>query len=178
MNLREPQWITQAMACAAHTRLCVEHGLCDRDVNGIRLNGALMRAPTLFATAARPVHAGELASAYASATLRLRPFKQANEATGYLLAMIFLELQGLSLQAKAAESYLMFRSTFLEQRNPNAWSDWIALRLHVQSNPGKTAVAIRARNNQVISFSILAARPSEQAAQRDNEDRPIGDLAP
>lgn len=177
MSLREPHWITHAMACAAHTRLCVEHGLSDRHINGIRLSGALMRAPTLFIAAGRPVHAGELAAAYVTATLRLRPFKQANEATAYLLGMIFLELQGLLLQAKSAESYLMFRSAFLERSNPNAWSDWIALRLHVQSHPGKTAVAIHARNNQVTSYSILASRPSTQTAQSDSKDPHIGDLA-
>jgi death-on-curing protein len=96
MNERaEPVWLESALALAIHDRQLAEHG----GATGVRDAGALESAM------ARPHNKwvyGEgdrcaLAAAYAYGIARNHPFSDGNKRTAWVLARLFLRLNGLAI---------------------------------------------------------------------------------
>lgn len=92
---REPVWVLEAVALALHDRQLAEHG-----------GGEGVRDAGLFASAmARPVNQwtyGEddtcaLAAAYAFGIARNHPFVDGNKRTAWVVANLFLDLNGFEL---------------------------------------------------------------------------------
>ncbi len=104
---REPVWLGIDVALAVHDRQLAEHG----GLSGIRDRSILESA------LARPVnqwHYGEsdpaqLAAAYAYGIARNHPFGDGNKRTAWVLARLFLKLNGLHLHYSAEEA---IRTTF------------------------------------------------------------------
>ena len=88
----EPRWLDESVALAVHDRQLAEHG----GPSGVRDAGALASA------LARPVNRwsyGEddpaaLAAAYAFGIARNHPFVDGNKRTAWVLARLFLRLNG------------------------------------------------------------------------------------
>lgn len=97
-NTPEPRWVPSVAIEAIHRQQTLEHG----GLQGLRSQDAL------DAALARPQQRwrdGELstipqlAAAYADAIVRAHPFSDGNKRCGFLVAVVFLGLNGFSFQA-------------------------------------------------------------------------------
>ena len=99
---REPVWIEKPVALAIHDRQLAEHG----GGTGVRDDGLLESA------LARPLNQwtyGEedhcqLAATYAFGVVRNHPFVDGNKRTGWVLARLFLALNGVALSFDASDA--------------------------------------------------------------------------
>jgi death-on-curing protein len=99
---REPEWIALELALAIHERQLAEHG----GGEGIRDQGLLESA------LARPINAwacgtdgfGSLAAAYAFGVARNHPFVDGNKRTAWVLARLFLRLNGQTLNFEPVDA--------------------------------------------------------------------------
>ncbi len=96
--MKELAWIGKREAVAIHGRLLALHG----GAVGIRdhglLEAALARPRQLLAYANNPDMV-ELAAAYAAGIIRNHPFLDGNKRTGFVLGVLFLELNGYRFTA-------------------------------------------------------------------------------
>ncbi len=103
--MNEPRWLDLRIIVALHDVQLVRHG----GAGGIRDAGLLESA------LARPrnLHAYDeadhcvLAAAYASGIVRNHPFVDGNKRTGFIAAALFLQENGLRLDAPEAEAVVM-----------------------------------------------------------------------
>jgi death-on-curing protein len=123
----EPVWIEKAVALAIHDRQLAEHG----GGTGTRDEGMLESA------LARPVNQwtyGQddrcvLAAAYAFGVVRNHPFVDGNKRTGWVLARLFLALNGVSLsfdQTDATQRMLAFAAGEIGEED---LADWFRIHL-------------------------------------------------
>ena len=117
------QWIVEGVIIAVHAEQIAEHG----GKNGLRdrglLSSALARprnmagykAPTVF----------DLAAAYAYGIVKNHPFIDGNKRTGFLVAYIFLAMNGWKLiasEASAVEAVLALASGGMSEAE---FADWL-----------------------------------------------------
>lgn len=100
--MREPIWLSPALALALHDRLLSDFG----GAPGVRdqglLDSALARPKQRHAYAnPEPV---ELAAAYTAGIIRNHPFVDGNKRVGFMLAYVFLARNGYRLTAAEAEA--------------------------------------------------------------------------
>jgi len=126
----EPLWIDERDAFALHDRLLA----LDGGAVGVRdeglLKSALARPQQLHAYGENP-DAVDLAAAYAAGIIRNHPFLDGNKRTGFLVGVLFLEMNGHRLIASeedAAQAVLGLAAGTLDE---NAFAAW--LRSNVRS---------------------------------------------
>jgi len=95
--MSEPSWIDDALALAIHDRQLDEHG----GAAGLRDEGLLHSA--LGRPLNRFAHAGsdiiELAMLYTAGIVQNHPFVDGNKRTGFVVGVLFLELNGYCFTA-------------------------------------------------------------------------------
>lgn len=95
--MKEPNWITREDALAIHDMVLAQHG----GLSGLRddgmLESALSRPRQLQSYGKPDLHA--LAAAYAKGIVQNHPFGDGNKRTGFLLAAVFLEVNGWTITA-------------------------------------------------------------------------------
>jgi death-on-curing protein len=121
--VREPVWIDERDALALHDRLLALHGgaagLRDADL----LNSALARPQQHYAYAESPDLVG-LATAYTAGIVRNHPFVDGNKRTGFVVGVLFLELNGYRFTASeedAARAVLELASGELDETGYSAF---------------------------------------------------------
>jgi death-on-curing protein len=101
--MKAPIWIEEHDALVLHDRLLALHsgapGLRD---DGL-LNSALARSRQHFAYARKP-HLFALAALYTSGIVRNHPFVDGNKRTGFLVGILFLELNGYCFTASEEDA--------------------------------------------------------------------------
>jgi death-on-curing protein len=101
--VKEPVWIEAHDATVLHERLLAAHG----GAAGIRdealLESALSRPRHHFAYAAK-VDVVEMASVYTAGIVRNHPFIDGNKRTGFVVGVLFLELNGYRFTASEEEA--------------------------------------------------------------------------
>lgn len=125
----EPVWLDRADAVAVHDRQLAEHG----GGAGVRDSGLLESA------LARPVNRwtyGEddpaaLAAAYAFGIARNHPFVDGNKRTAWVIARLFLALNGHELQFSAADAIAMMLDLAAGTLPEDAAAEWFRSRLAV-----------------------------------------------
>ena len=116
--MREPVWIDARDALALHDRLlALEGGAAGLRDEGL-LQSALARAQQL-----RAYQAGadviQMAAAYTAGIVRDHPFIDGNKRTGFVVGVLFLELNGYRFVASeedAAEAVLSLAAGRIEER--------------------------------------------------------------
>ena len=158
-------------ALAAHRRLLAEHG-GPTGVDLGRLCVALGWPKTVLAFAERGASVYDLAASYAEAVLRVRPFASGNERMAYLLALMFLTINGAALPASAQEKFAMFRTFELGVIDRPKWAQWMLLRTVAQG--GGTVIGVR-RNAQgkVTGVGLVKTRAAVAARQRRLRGGPL-----
>ena len=121
--MREPVWINSRDALALHARVVALFG----GVNGVRegnlLESALARPQQIFAYTELP-EIVEMAAAYTAGIVRNHPFVDGNKRTGFLIGVLFLELNGYRFDAPeeyAARAMIDLASGTLEEAGYSAF---------------------------------------------------------
>jgi death-on-curing protein len=115
--MSEPDWIANELVLAIHNRQIVEHG----GAGGLRdealLQSALGRPLNHFAYESTDVV--ELAVKYTAGIARNHPFVDGNKRTGFVVGVLFLELNGYRFTASeeaAAQAVLEFSDGRIDER--------------------------------------------------------------
>jgi death on curing protein len=121
--VKEPTWIDERDALALHDRLLA----LDGGATGLRdpglLQSALARPRQLHAYGDNP-DIIDTAAAYIAGIVRNHPFIDGNKRTGFLVGVLFLELNGYHLTAteeSAAQAILSLAAGSLEEPALAAW---------------------------------------------------------
>lgn len=155
IRVTEPVWILDRVAVAAHRRQLAEHGGHRSGLDPARLAEALAWPHRLYAAINGSRRYEELAAAYAESVIKLRPFEEGNLRTAFLLAMLFLRLNGVAMPAPLSEKYAAFIAFAGGRLNRVAFAEWMALRRLANDNPGRTVVKVRVSDNHVTQMTIL-----------------------
>lgn len=123
----EPKFLSAAVAYAVHDRQLAEHG----GLAGVKDAGLLESA------LARPVnkHAyGEddpcaLAAAYAFGIARNHPFNDGNKRTAWVIARLFLRLNGVQIAFDKAEAIRMVLALASGSLDEDAVAKWFRARI-------------------------------------------------
>ena len=123
----EPIWLEVEVALAIHDRQLSEHG----GLQGLRDAGALAAALE------RPRHKwaygqtdiAALAAAYAWGLARSHPFADGNKRTAWVLARLFLVMNGHRLTFGASEAIRIVLALASGKLEEGALADWIRARL-------------------------------------------------
>ena len=118
----EPRWLDVDVALAVHDRQLAEHG----GGTGVRDQGMLESA------LARPINAwsygvddpAALAAACAFGVARNHPFVDGNKRTAWVLARLFLMLNGHKLGFKAPDAIAAMLALAAGELNEEAMADW------------------------------------------------------
>jgi death on curing protein len=116
--MSEPIWIEDELVLAIHDRLLVEHG----GGAGVRdeslLQSALSRPLNHMAYASSDII--ELAAKYTAGIVQNHPFVDGNKRTGFVIGVLFLELNGYRFTASeeaAAQAVLELAAGTLDETN-------------------------------------------------------------
>jgi death on curing protein len=122
--VKEPLWIDEADALIFHGHLL---GL-DGGTTGLRdaglLQSALAWPRQLYAHGAKP-DVPELAAAYVVGIVANHPFVDGNKRTGFLLGVLFLELNGHRLTASEESATQAILSLASGKWNPPVFASWL-----------------------------------------------------
>ncbi|GLT02454.1 death-on-curing protein [Sphingobium jiangsuense] len=128
----EPVWIETELALAIHDRQLAEHGGPTglRDASG--LESALARPRNRWVYGETDICA--LAAAYAYGLARNHPFIDGNKRTAWVLARLFLALNGVAIQFIAEDAIRIVLSLASGEIDEEKLSDWFRARHIVASN--------------------------------------------
>jgi death-on-curing protein len=121
--VNEPIWIDIPEAMAIHERQISEHG----GRAGVRDNGllesALHRPKHLYHYSSPSLP--QLAGAYAVGIIQNHPFNDGNKRTALVVALTFLQLNGLELSAPLEEEYYVFHGVASGTTSEQQLSAWL-----------------------------------------------------
>lgn len=134
MRAKEPRWIEEREVFAIHDRLLAAHG----GASGLRDRGLLQSAlarPRQHHAYADSPEIVEMAALYTAGIVRNHPFVDGNKRTGFVIGILFLELNGLSFiasQEDATQAVLNLAAGSLDEAAYTAW-----LRANSKRNRGR-----------------------------------------
>jgi len=124
--VKEPKWLLYQAVTHIHSLLLAEHG----GSTGIRdeslLRSALDRPKNKFAYDANcSLH--QLAAAYAFGIVRNHPFIDGNKRTAFVCAALFLEMNGLTINASEADTVITIESLAAGTIDEPHFAQWLRL---------------------------------------------------
>jgi death on curing protein len=122
-QIREWRWISQEVMLAVHDAQLAEHG-GDSGVSDMALFDATLARPQQVAASGEAT-AAQLAASYGFGIVRERPFLMGNERTAFIVAELFLQLNGLRLTEDNANCVLLMRDVAAGRISEEQFSDWI-----------------------------------------------------
>ncbi len=149
--MKEPRWLTQLLVLAIHSRLLAEHG-GSRGVRDMgQLHSALGAPERAFArkqlsggkASKRDTGAGpraatldlfELAAVYAAELLQKEPFLQGNTMTAVAVAGVFLELNGVRLEASEADAVMAIQALAGGEMKKKGFAQWLRMSTRSRVN--------------------------------------------
>lgn len=115
--MTEPLWIEERDALALHDRLLALHSGAAGIRDDALLKSALARPQQIYAYADSP-DLIDLAAAYTVGIVRNHPFIDGNKRTGFVVGILFLELNGYRFsanEADAAQAVLALAASTLDE---------------------------------------------------------------
>ena len=115
--MSEPVWIADELTLAIHDRQLVEHGGAEGLRDEALLQSALARPLNHFAYESTDVV--DLAAKYTAGIVQNHPFVDGNKRTGFVVGVLFLELNGYRFTASeeaAAQAVLELAAGRMDQR--------------------------------------------------------------
>lgn len=124
--MTEPKWISDTVVLAIHCRQIAEHGGMDgvRDIG--LLESALMKPKNLYHYSSPKPSIPEIAAAYAYGIARNHAFIDGNKRTALVTCRLFLALNGVDLEAKAADKYQVFMKLAAGEMTEEELANWIS----------------------------------------------------
>jgi death-on-curing protein len=123
VKTKEPVWIEERDALAIPDRLLAAHG----GARGLRDEGLLQSAlarPRQHHAYADSTDVVEMAALYTAGIVRNHPFMDGNKRTGFVVGILFLELNGFSFKASeedATQAVLSLAAGTLDEAAFTAW---------------------------------------------------------
>lgn len=120
--MRDPEWIIREECLAIHEMMLAQHG----GLAGVRDPGLLESAlakPQNRLACAKSTHA-EIAASYAAGITLNHPFLDGNKRTGFLVAAVFLEVNGYEFGAteeSVVENTVALAAGKLREKGYAAW---------------------------------------------------------
>jgi death-on-curing protein len=134
--MKEPSWLNREECLAIHEMMLAQHG----GLAGVRdeglLESALSKPQNLFAYASPTL--AEMAASYAAGIILNHPFLDGNKRTGFMVAAVFLEVNGHALTAteeSAVENTLGLAAGKLKEAGYAMW-----LKMNSRKNPQVSGV--------------------------------------
>ncbi len=121
--MKEPVWIDERDALALHDRLLALHGGAAGLRDDALLKSALARAQQHYAYGESP-NIVDMATAYTAGLVRNHPFVDGNKRTGFVVGILFLELNGYRFTASeedAAQAVLELAAGNLDEAGYSAF---------------------------------------------------------
>ena len=115
--MSEPIWIDDDLVFAIHDRQLVEHGGAEGLRDESLLHSALGRPLNLLSYASSDII--ELAAKYTAGIVQNHPFVDGNKRTGFVVGVLFLELNGYRFtasEAAAAQAVLELASGTIDEK--------------------------------------------------------------
>jgi death on curing protein len=112
----QPIWIEEDLVLAIHDRQLAEHGGAEGLRSESLLRSALGRASNHFAYASTDIV--DLAAKYTAGIVQNHPFVDGNKRTGFVVGVLFLELNGYRFTASepdAAQAVLEFAAGTIDE---------------------------------------------------------------
>ena len=136
--MSKPIWIDELVALALHDRLLA----LDGGATGVRDDGllasAVARPQQLHAYGDNPsIKEIELACSYTAGIVRNHPFIDGNKRTGFVIGVLFLEINGYRLTATeedATRAVLALAAGTLDEAGFTAWVRENVTLLHTTTN--------------------------------------------
>src|SRR5882724_12496033 len=100
--MSEPVWVDDELVLAIHDRQLVEHGGAEGLRDESLLHSALGRPLNHSVYASADII--ELAAKYTAGIVQNHPFVDGNKRTGFVVGVLFLELNGFDFTASEAEA--------------------------------------------------------------------------
>ncbi len=107
--MNEPVWVLDNVVVAIHQMLLAEHGGAPGIRDEALLNSALAKPKRRFAYEPES-SIFELAASHGFGIANNYPFVDGNKRTAFTVAVIFLELNGVSLKAPEPEVVIFFKN--------------------------------------------------------------------
>ena len=101
--MTEPLWIEERDTLVLHDRLLALHGGAAGIRDDALLKSALARPQQIYAYANEPDMI-DMAAAYTAGIIRNHPFIDGNKRTGFVVGILFLELNGYRFSANEADA--------------------------------------------------------------------------
>jgi len=115
--MSEPIWIEDELVLAIHDRQLVEHGGAEGLRDEALLQSALGRPLNHFAS--ESIDVIELVAKYTAGNVQNHPFVDGNKRTGFVVGVLFLELNGYRFTASeeaAAQAILELAAGTIDER--------------------------------------------------------------
>jgi death-on-curing protein len=120
--MKEPAWVNREECLAIHEMMLAQHGGLGGVRDGGLLDSALSKPRNLFACASPTL--AEMAASYAAGIILNHPFLDGNKRTGFMVAAVFLEVNGCIFAAaeeSALENTLALAAGKLKESGYAAW---------------------------------------------------------
>ncbi len=124
--MKKPVWIDERDALVLHNRLLALHGGAGGLRDGRLLQSALARPQQQYAYA-EAADIIDMATAYTAGIVRNHPFLDGNKRTGFVVGILFLELNGYRFVASeedAAQAVLKLADGTLDEADYSLFPPW------------------------------------------------------
>ncbi len=121
--MKKPVWIDERDALVLHDRLLALHGGAAGVRDGRLLKSALARPQQQYAYA-EAADIADMATAYTAGIVRNHPFLDGNKRTGFVVGILFLELNGyrfIASEEDAAQAVLKLAGGTLDDADYSAF---------------------------------------------------------
>lgn len=122
--MTQPVWVLRDVVFAAHDLSLAQFGggAGIRDV--AMLDSALGKPINLIAYGKPSLF--DLAASYAFGIIKNHPFVDGNKRTGFVVAVVFLEINGITFRASEVSAALQTMALAAGEISEPAYSDWLA----------------------------------------------------
>ena len=121
--MKEPEWVLREVVFAAHEQSLAQFG----GLAGVRseglLDSALGKPLNRFAYGKPGLF--DLAASYAFGIVKNHPFIDGNKRTGFIVAVVFLELNGYKFQASEVDATLQTLALAAGDMSEAAFAAWL-----------------------------------------------------
>lgn len=121
--MNEPEWVLKETVLGLHEQSLHQHGGSAGIRDGGLLDSALGRPQNLFAYGQPTLH--DLAASYAYGLVKNHPFIDGNKRTGFVVAVLMLELNGCHFHAEEADAALRTLALAAGEMTESAFAAWL-----------------------------------------------------
>lgn len=121
--MTQPLWVLREVVFAVHDQSLAQFGGAAGVRDETMLESALGKPLNQFAYGSPSVF--DLAASYGYGIVKNHPFIDGNKRTGFIVALVFLELNGYAFRASEVDAALQTLALAAGELSEAAYSDWL-----------------------------------------------------